>query len=171
MDNVGKIDANNKRYFYIKDHLGSIRIVMDTTNSIVFANDYDIWGHPLENRFYERESQRYKFTGKERDNELQSSYDYFGARYYDSRIGRWGGVEPLLNKYPGFSPYSYSANNPIIFKDYNGEEIDLSNIQNHAFDLKSNLEYVTGLTLDIQENKIINLQRFYIYNDFTLIMD
>jgi YD repeat-containing protein len=35
---------------------------------------------------------RVKFTGKERDEE--NLYDYFGARYYDSRIGRWGGVDP-----------------------------------------------------------------------------
>jgi hypothetical protein len=35
-------------------------------------------------------NEKYKFTGKERDDE--TNYDYFGARYYDSRIGRWLGV-------------------------------------------------------------------------------
>ncbi|MBW7843480.1 MAG: hypothetical protein H3C40_12215 [Ignavibacterium sp.] len=29
---------------------------------------------------------KYKFTSKERD--VETGYDYFGARYYDSRIGR-----------------------------------------------------------------------------------
>jgi len=102
---------------------------------------------------------KYDFTGKERDNE--TSYDYFGARYYDSRIGRWGQVEPLLDKYPSFSSYSYSANNPILYRDFNGEEIDLSNIQNYAYDIKSNLEYITGLSLDIQDNKIVNTTTDY----------
>jgi RHS repeat-associated protein len=64
---------------------------------------------------------KYDFTGKERDN--QTTYDYFGARYYDSRIGRWGGVEPLLDKYPGFTAYCYSLNNPIISKDVNGLDV------------------------------------------------
>lgn len=37
-DNVGKIDANNFRYFYLKDHLGSVRLSLNTTN-IIAAND------------------------------------------------------------------------------------------------------------------------------------
>ena len=59
-----------------------------------------------------------KFTGKERDQE--TGYDYFGARYYDSRIGRWLQTEPLYNKYLQFSPYIYSIDNSINYLDYNG---------------------------------------------------
>jgi len=61
---------------------------------------------------------KFKFTGKERDEESQ--YDYFGARYYDARIGRWGQVEPLLNNLPDCSPYSYGLNNPIKILDVDG---------------------------------------------------
>ena len=61
---------------------------------------------------------KYDFTGKERDQE--TSYDYFGARYYDSRIGRWGGVEPLLDNNISFTPYNYCRNNPVILIDPNG---------------------------------------------------
>jgi len=62
----------------------------------------------------------YKFTSKERDDE--SKYDYFGARYYDARIGRWGQVEPLLEKYLHVTPYNYGLNNPIGIVDPNGND-------------------------------------------------
>lgn len=57
------------------------------------------WGYYLDGRGYEQtqnyETTNYKFTSKERDRE--SNYDYFGARYNDSRIGRCGQVELLLD--------------------------------------------------------------------------
>lgn len=96
----------------------------------------------------------YKFTGKERDPE--NGYDYFGARYYDSLIGIWGQVEPLLEKYLSFSPYCYGVNNPIEFFDINGKDIDLSELRkydkrhgtNYTNDLLDNLEKITGLKID-----------------------
>jgi len=84
------------------------------------AQDYDAWGYILEGRTYESEEGKFKFTGKERDEE--SFYDYFGARYYDARVGRWGQVEPLLDKYISFSPYQYSMLNPLLIKDINGKD-------------------------------------------------
>ena len=118
LDNVGKINADTTRNYYLKDHLGSIRVVLNSTNQVISPQDYDAWGYPLENRTYNKTAMRYDFTGKERDN--QTTYDYFGARYYDSRIGRWGGVEPLLDKYISFSPYIYVFDNPILVVDVDG---------------------------------------------------
>ena len=47
---------------------------------------------------------------------------YYGARYYDSRTSVWLGVDPLAEKYPGWSPYNYTFNNPINYFDPNGKE-------------------------------------------------
>ena len=58
------------------------------------------------------------YTGKEHDNE--NNYDYFGARYYDSRIGRWGGVDPQTSKNPGWTPYRAFLDNPINILDPSG---------------------------------------------------
>ena len=118
-DLIGKI-KNGKAYYYYKDHLGSIRVVVDNTGAIVASYDYDAWGYPLENRNYNGDSIKYKYTGKELDKE--SFYDYFGTRYYNSRIGRWGQIEPLLDKYPQYTPYNYSLNSPINIIDLNGED-------------------------------------------------
>jgi RHS repeat-associated protein len=52
--------------------------------------------------------------------DVESQYDYFGARYYDARIGRWLSVDPLAEKYPSLTPFQYSGNNPILFIDFDG---------------------------------------------------
>gem|GEM_PF-6986276 len=51
-------------------------------------------------------------------------YSYFGARFYTSDLGVWLSVDPLSDKYPSLSPYAYVANNPILFVDPDGREID-----------------------------------------------
>jgi RHS repeat-associated protein len=63
----------------------------------------------------------------EKDDEVKnvagSSYD-FGARMYDPRIGRWLAVDPLASRFPFSSPYVYALNNPIIYVDPDGEQVD-----------------------------------------------
>jgi RHS repeat-associated protein len=90
---------------------------------VITAEDYDPWGVVMDNRSYVlgNPDQRYKFTGKERD--AETGYDYFGARYYDARIGRWISVDPLAEKYPASSPFAYAANNPAVCFDPNGMEV------------------------------------------------
>ncbi|MFV0290478.1 MAG: RHS repeat-associated core domain-containing protein [Mangrovibacterium sp.] len=58
------------------------------------------------------------FNGKELDEE--TGLYYYGARYYNPRVGLWYGVDPLREKYPSMSPYNYCANNPVIFVDPDG---------------------------------------------------
>ena len=48
------------------------------------------------------------FTGKERDEE--TGFGYFGARYMDHEMmTMWLSVDPVADKYPSISPYSYCA--------------------------------------------------------------
>jgi len=116
----GKIRGTTGYYFY-KDPLGSVRAIVNDNGELISAQDYDAWGYLLEGRTFDSDSTKYKFTGKERDKE--SEYDYFGSRYYDSRVGRWGQMEPLLDKYPQLSPYNYSLNNPLKLIDINGLDV------------------------------------------------
>jgi RHS repeat-associated protein len=69
----------------------------------------------------------YKFTGKEED------VYYFGARFYDPELGRWTQVDPLWDKYPGWSPYSYALDNPLVFVDPDGREILLGSASERLF--------------------------------------
>ena len=95
-----------------------------TRNVIVMGyDDYDPWGAQLVGRSVNSGSSddKYKFTGKERDNE--TGYDYFGHRFYDSDVARWMQVDAMADKYPNWSPYSYCLNNPINFNDPNGDSV------------------------------------------------
>jgi hypothetical protein len=49
---------------------------------------------------------------------------YYGARYYDPRISIFISVDPLAEKYPGWTPYHYVHNNPINMVDPTGMEAD-----------------------------------------------
>ncbi|MDA3910706.1 MAG: hypothetical protein PF448_05050 [Bacteroidales bacterium] len=72
-----------------------------------------------------RQEYRFGFNGKEKDTEWtgqQGSHLDFGARIYDSRIGRWTALDPKMIEMPYSSPYCYSFNNPILFVDPDGEK-------------------------------------------------
>jgi RHS repeat-associated protein len=56
--------------------------------------------------------------GKERD--VESQYDYFGTRCYDSRIGGWLAVDPSAAKTPGWTPYRFGFDNPLRFYNPSG---------------------------------------------------
>jgi RHS repeat-associated protein len=65
------------------------------------------------------------FNGMEKDNEMKgegNSLD-FGARIYDSRLGRWLAVDKLKFKHPYVSPYNFVLNKPLLFIDPNGKDV------------------------------------------------
>lgn len=140
-DLIGKIDADTKRFYYLKDHLGSIRAIVDENRTLTSAQDYDAWGYLMQDRMYQSDGSIYKFTGKERDNE--STYDYFGARYYDSRIARWFSMEPKYESSLSLSAYQYGNLNPLVIADINGKDGILTITGENTLRIDININYLT----------------------------
>jgi RHS repeat-associated protein len=99
--------------------------VTQAPSQIVGSNDYYPFG--LTFNSYQRENsvaQDYKYNGKELQDELSLNWLDYGARMYMSDIGRWGVVDPMVDKYRMMTPYNYVANNPLIFIDPTGKTIE-----------------------------------------------
>ncbi len=72
-------------YYYAEDFLGTSRSITTSTGTLCY--DADFYPYGGERVVTNTCQQNYKFEGKERDTETGN--DDFGARYYNSRLGRW----------------------------------------------------------------------------------
>ena len=113
--------SEDECYWYHPDHLGSASWVSDKAGKGIQHLYYLPWGEELDNQRATDYASRYTFSGKERD--METGYGYFGARYYNSDLSIWLSVDPLADKYPGLSPYTYCANNPVKLVDPDGRGI------------------------------------------------
>jgi len=68
---------------------------------------------------------RFTYNGKEGQQEFGLGWHDYGARMYDAQLGRFHKVDRFAEKYYGFTPYQYAANNPISFIDINGDSIEI----------------------------------------------
>ena len=113
----GYVDlSNNTYYYYLKDHQGNNRVVIDKDGAAKETNHY----YPFGGLFASTSVQPYKYNGKELDTKKGLNWYDYGARHYDATLGRWFVVDPLTEKMSSWSPYSYCFNNPVKFVDKNG---------------------------------------------------
>jgi RHS repeat-associated protein len=101
--------------FHIGDHLGSSNLVIGDNGSFINREEYYPYGETSFGGFGKK---RYRFTGKERDEE--SGLNYHRMRYYSNVMCRWISTDPLGIE-AGVNQYRYSSNNPINRVDASGE--------------------------------------------------
>ena len=106
--------------FYLKDHLGNVRMVVDENGNIVQVNDYYPFG-ALYGSGTGDAAQRYKYNGKELERMHGLDWYDYGARWMDPVLCRFTTMDPLCEKYYDTSPYAYCANNPMKYIDPDGE--------------------------------------------------
>jgi RHS repeat-associated protein len=108
--------------FYLEDL--TVDSFLKAEADIISATDYSPFGAPLAGRTFQASEYRFSFNGKEKIDEINGAGNDldFGVRVYDARLGRWLSLDPLQKKYPFNSPYSFCANNPIVYVDYDGRD-------------------------------------------------
>ena len=111
--------SDSKYHYYLKDHQGNNRVVINQSGTVEETNHY----YPFGGVFASAGSiQPYKYNGKEFDNKKGLNWYDYGARHYDAALGRFTTNDPLAEKYYSMSPYTYCADNPVKFIDPNGME-------------------------------------------------
>jgi len=119
---IASRDSSNAVNYYFSDHLGTARIVANSSGTPVDDSDFYPFGG--ERVFSSSSGNHYKFTGKERDSE--SGLDNFGARYDSSSLGRFMSTDPSMKSVALRNPqswnrYTYTLNNPLRYIDPDGE--------------------------------------------------
>ena len=111
------------------NHLGSASLELDEQAQIISYEEYAPYGSSTYQavRSQTETAKRYRYTGKERDEE--SGLAYHSLRYYIPWLGEWLSTDPISLK-DGINIYCYCKNNPIIKLDKTGtEEAESSDTQ------------------------------------------
>ena len=114
-------------FFYHPDHLGSTGMVTNNSSNFTQGMLYAPFGEIISDynpTFHDSPMPNYAFNAKELDEE--NNMYYYSARYYapPTFISR----DPMFEKYPSISPYTYCKNNPVKRIDPDGKydyEVDL----------------------------------------------
>ena len=114
-------NLNPTYHYYEKDHLGSIRMVVNENGTIEQVNHYYPFGGVYGDQTYNSELQRNKYIGKEFDHTSGLDWYDHGARMYDAAKGSWDRMDYFCEKYYPSSPYISCFNNPTRYIDESGD--------------------------------------------------
>jgi RHS repeat-associated protein len=111
--------------YQLGNHLGSTSLELNDQAQIISYEEYTPYGSTSYQavRSQTETPKRYRYTGKERDEE--SGLYYHGARYYAPWLGLWVKFDPdYFLRYQRTVPtqsYVYANNNPVIWIDHEGK--------------------------------------------------
>ena len=107
-------------HYYLKDHLGNNRVVVDASGTVKQVTHY----YPFGGFFGESTGgsyQSYKYNGKEFERLISEDWYDYGARHMDGM--RFTTMDPMAEKYYNISPYAYCAGDPMNYNDENGDSV------------------------------------------------
>jgi RHS repeat-associated protein len=128
-------DAGIPVQYYMADHLGSGTVVLDELGAWVNREEFFSYG---ETSFGSFRKKRYRFSGKECDEE--SRVYYYGARFYAPWLARWLSCEPETATASGKSRYEAFANSPEGKTDPDGHKPKIANDYRDLAALKKSVD-------------------------------
>ena len=147
LTDVGYITLANSTptyHYYLQDHLGNNRVVIDEHGKVEQVNHYYAFGG-LMGESTGGGTQPYKYNGKELDRMHGLDWYDYGARHYDAVLGRWMWVDPLAEEYDNVGSYIYCKNNPIAFMDMNGKDgVAVIDYENHSIIINQKFYYIVN---------------------------
>ena len=111
-------DYEKMQFYYHPDHLGSSSYITNLDGEVLQHIEYVPFGEVFIEERNNTWNTPYLFNAKEFDEE--TGLYYYGARYYEPRLSLWMSTDPMEEKYPDISSYTYCHNNPITLIDPNG---------------------------------------------------
>ncbi|TNE47746.1 MAG: hypothetical protein EP343_18360 [Deltaproteobacteria bacterium] len=117
------LQTSDEKLYIHTDHLGSVRMVTDSTGASVGYKRYYPYGSIQKK---EGNLQVLDFQGQERD--ALTNTTFFGARHLDNKLGKWLSPDPLFEEANGsddeWNSYAMVSNNPLRFRDRDGMASD-----------------------------------------------
>ena len=129
--------SDSKYHYYLKDHQGNNRVVINQSGTVEETNHY----YPFGGVFASSGNvQPYKYNGKELDAKKGLNWYDYGARHYDAALGRFTTVDPSAENYYSTSPFTYCLNNPLNYIDPLGTDtVDVKDVDWNKFDPKKDV--------------------------------
>jgi RHS repeat-associated protein len=107
--------------YQLSNHLGSSVLEVDDTATVISYEEFHPYGTTslrLATGAAEVSAKRYRYTGKEKDDE--TLLYYHGARYYACWLGRWTAADPA-GLVDGTNRYAYARCRPVVMSDPTGK--------------------------------------------------
>lgn len=118
-------DETIEYQYFLKDHLGNTRVVINENGDVVQENAYYPFGMQMNGLSFEtglNYKNKYLYNGKELQDDFGLDWYDYGARFYNPTLGRWISPDPKSEKFSKWSPFNYCLNNPVSLIDPDGRE-------------------------------------------------
>jgi len=136
-------------HFYVKDHLGNNRMVVNANGTVEQVNHYYAFGG-LMGENTGSDLQDFKYNDKELDRLHGLDWYDYNARHMDAVRGVFTTMDPLCEGDYGISPYVYCINSPLNYADICGldtipvNDVDWSNFNVYKDVIEIGNIYVFG---------------------------
>jgi RHS repeat-associated protein len=114
---LARLNTSFDPTWYLRDKLGSVRLVANKSGSVIDTITYDSYGN-ITNETSPSNGDRFKFTGREWDSEI--AMYFYRARYYGPTIGRFESEDPLQFAAGDTNLFRYASNGPTNDADPTG---------------------------------------------------